>query len=292
MCAHKQIIAAIFVAGLIGSAAIAQPVPSGTTNTSVTWQTDAGTGSASGTPAYAGLPPATIDPTSNFTGFNSQGNTLGVFGRRGAGVLLNNGAHPEWANVIRDGENMVSHAFFKADQSQSWFPNIADDGMITVSVQNIEFDQPAFIDESTLMLHMRWISISEQLDSPYLATDDHYLATDPFRDFDIFQQAGLLTNFPTPNYLNESSLVNWSITGNGTTSLGIEVSFPYSALRNFEEDPLNPQTVPEGLPAPQGFLEPNHFHIEYTVAPEPGTLLLLAGGGFLAMRRKRRGTTR
>jgi len=40
--------------------------------------------------------------------------------------------------------------------------------------------------------------------------------------------------------------------------------------------------------APQGFLEPFHFHFEYAVSPEPGTLGLIAMGMMLMGRRMTR----
>jgi hypothetical protein len=65
------------------------------------------------------------------------------------------------------------------------------------------------------------------------------------------------------------------------------LSVPYERLRHFEDVG---QEVPEDLPAPFGFLEPFHFHVEFVVSsvPEPGAAVLLLGGSFYALRRRRR----
>ena len=100
---------------------------------------------------------------------------------------------------------------------------------------------------------------------------------DPFRDFEDFFPL-IFTDFPI-NYelgsLSGDSAIE--IFGDGTDTLGFAITFPYDRLRHFEDVD---QEVPPGLPAPFGYLEPFHFHLEFVVStvPEPATALILLGG--------------
>jgi hypothetical protein len=208
---------------------------------------------------------------------------VGVFGRRAAGVLLNNPAHD---HVILPGESLVSHAFFKIDNSGAYFPNLITGGNVTVSITNIKFAEPVNLVLDSLMLHAKWNGQADTLPSPYFQLDDHHTVTESFRDFDDFREVGLFANFPTPNYVLGNNLIGWTVSGDGTDTLSLEAVIPYDVFRNLEESDPG-QTVPPGLPAPQGFLEPFHFHIEYLVVPEPTTLVLVGTGGLVLLRRRR-----
>ena len=87
-----------------------------------------------------------------------------------------------------------------------------------------------------------------------------------------------------PNYVLGASGLDVAVHGNGTNQLDLTVSFPYGILRNLEE---TGQDVPDHLRAPQGFLEPWHFHLEYVV-PEPATLAMVLPGICLVFRSHRR----
>jgi len=242
--------------------------------------------SYSGTRDFSGSGPTdatVLGGAPNIRAFNSAGDSLGVFGRRTAGVLLNNPAH---AHVIQPGESLITHAFFKTDNNGAYFPDLPEGANLTVSVSNIRFAEPVHVVEESLMLHVKWNDQADTLTSPYFQVDDHHTFSDTFRDFDDFREAGLFANLPTPNYVLGNDLIGWTISGDGTDTLSLEAVIPYDVFRNLEEtDPSQP--VPPGLPAPQGFLEPFHFHIEYLVVPEPATLLLLLPGAFVLVRRRK-----
>jgi len=283
---------AFVAAGFMMTAAAvhAGPVPTGSSTITVHYDTAAGPESYSGSRNYSGTGPGDATPLGNapnIRAFNSSGDSLGVFGRRSAGVLLSN---PDHQDVLRPGESLVSHAFFKVDSSADYFPNIVDGGNVTIEVAKIEFDRPVNLVDDTLMLHVKWNDQADMLPSPYIALDDHHTFSDSFRDFDDFRQVGLFTTFPTDNFVLGNDKIGWTITGEGTDTLGLKAVIPYDVFRNLEEQ-MPFQDVPDGLPAPQGFLEPFHFHIEYVVVPEPGTIALLGTGILLsACRRRRRGT--
>jgi len=208
-------------------------------------------------------------------------------------VIPNSGlTGPPFDDALRPNESLISHAFFKlgGNNNAEFFPNIDDNGQVTIKVEGISFDQPVFVDPSTVLIHTLWTdSQVSQLDFPYFNLHDHQTLTDPFRNQDAFENPSInVFNSAggTPNYVLASNLIDVIVDGNGTNQLDLTLTFFYDALRNFEEQG---QTVPAGLPAPQGFLEPFHFHLEYVVAPEPGTLLLFGVAGLsLGLRRKRK----
>jgi len=197
---------------------------------------------------------------------------------------------PQFAGVLGDDESQIAHAFFKNDNGGDFFPGITAGGDITMRIEGATFDQPVTVDPSTVMLHVLWRDDQvSALTNQYVNFHNHHTATDPFREFSSFTTTAVFSSFPVPNYVLDSPGLDVSITGNGTNQLDITATFPYDLLRNLEE---MGQAVPDGIPAPQGFLEPFHFHLEYVV-PEPATLVLLAPGAVYLMRRKidrRRGT--
>ncbi len=250
-----------------GGTVLGQPVPIGTSTITVTYETTAGEVSFSGDRDYlpnAGGPgdATVLGAARNIRAFNS----VNSFGRR---AFLAN-SNPLFAGVLLDDESMITHAFFKnvpADIAEVFFPDLIPGGSLTITVGPINFAEPVRIDETTLMLHALWSGDqADLLPSLYINLHNHHTQSVDFRDLDDFLAGGVFSNFPVPNYvLGDLAPV---IAGNGTTSLNLSLTIPYDMLENLEE---TGQTVPAGLPAPQGFLEPFHFHIEYTVAPAPVT---------------------
>ncbi len=219
-----------------------------------------------------------LDGAPNITAFNS----VNSFGRRTA--LASN---LPFAHVIGENESLITNAFFKnvpnGQVGDEFFPGLVQDGNITISIQDITFDGPVHLDPSTLMLHV--LFFPDQFDQvhPLGHHHNHHTQTDPFRDIDDFLLGGIFSTDPLDHLLAD---INPTISGNGTNTLGVSLTFPYSILQSLE----GPAAVPGGLPAPQGFLEPFHFHLEYVVTPEPASAMLVALGGALAFSRRSRRT--
>ena len=158
---------------------------------------------------------------------------------------------------------------------------------VTVNIGTMQFDQPVNVEFDTLMLHTKWNDQVASLAFPYIGTDDHHTVTASFRDLDRFLQAGMFANFPDPNYSIDSPGIELLFTGLGTDALSLDLTYSYDLLKNFEESGQNDGSL-AGLPSPQGFLEPFHFHVEYVVTPEPTSAALLLSGLFIGVRRRRR----
>lgn len=250
----------------------ASPVPIGQSQITLRYMTENGPVEFSDAREYTGGPPVDLD--GNVKMFNSAGNTATAFGRRTS--LL---ANPIYANVLGPNETLVAHAFFKQDNDADYFPGIMHDSDITVRIENVQFAEPVTIQQDTMLFHTLWLSEqSDQLDDFYHHVHNIHTLTDPFRNADEFLAAGQFATSPD-NFVIEQSAISYSILGDGTDTLSFEFTFPYALMMNLEEMHHQNPEIPVGLPAPHGFLEPFHFHFEYAVVPEPGTILLLLSGG-------------
>ena len=282
----RSTVAVACILHILGGTTLGEgPIPIGESTTTISYHDGSGVVSFSGDRAYlldaTGPGNATIlDPASNIKAFNS----VNSFGRR---TFL--ASNQVFSHVLGPDETLMTHALFKIDNSADFFSGIVEGGDVTISVEGIQFAEPVVIDESTFMLHALWrADQADQLGNPYINTHNHHTDTDPFRDFGSFVDGGVFSNFPFvgANYTLDD--VSVEFTGSGTETLGLSITFPYELLKSLEESSPS-QSVPGGLPAPHGFLEPFHFHLEYVV-PEPATLVLLLGAMAATGRHRRRGS--
>ncbi len=250
---------ALALIGTLASTAVAQrPVPVGSSRITVSYETATGPVSFSGDRDYLGdaMGPSNatnLDEASNIRAFNA----VNSFGRR---TFLSN-INPMFADVLREDESLIAHAFFKIDFADDYFPGIVEGGVITITVDEVKFDQPVVVDRNTVMLHSLWNTQADQLNPPYIDLHNHQTRTSQFRDISEFIAGGVFGEFPVPNYA--LGVLAPVVSGQGTDTLRITARIPYGLLRHLEDQG---QSVPGGLPAPQGFLEPFHFHVEYAVA--------------------------
>ncbi len=264
--------ALLMTACLIGEAAYGRPLPTGMSTTTISYPTSTGQVIASGERDCSGLGPTdatVLVGADNIKAFNS----LNEFGRRAV-----------VGGVVGPNESLIAHAFYKTDNNGEYFPGLIEGGDIHLRFENIQFDQPVTVAEDTILLHALWnADQADQLEQFYISIQNHHTAASPYRDSDAFFAAGVFNQFPVPTV--QYGDIQPVISGNGTDMISIELTFPYELLRNFEE---TGQVVPPGLPAPQGFLEPFHFHLEYVVTPEPTSLVLLLSGVLVGLARRRR----
>lgn len=263
------------------TAAQAGPMPVGTSTTTLSYETNFGeTLTASSDHDYSGVGLGDADilgSARNIRTFNSANN----FGRRM--FVANTG--PQYADVLGPNESLISHAFFKLENGNPFFPTVVDNGILSVEISGIEFDQPVTVDPNTIMFHTLYLSQQvEQLGDPYVQLHNHFTSESTFRDMTDFEETNVFTNFPASNVVLDSDQFDVVVDGNGTNTLDITLTFEYDILRHLEE---TGQAPPPLLPAPQGFLEPFHYHLEYVVTPEPATFLLLIPGALAIVRRRR-----
>jgi len=269
-------------AGTAPLSAWARPQVVGNSTTSISYS--GGTASASATLNYTGQ--AMSDALPLVPGGNARSfNSLNLFGRRP--FVFNTG--PQYANVLdSQTESLVAHAFFKIDPAADYFPGITNGGNLTIRVENITFSEPVTVLRNTVLFHTLWADAQVEELAPedrYMHMHNIHTLLDPFRDASAFFSTGVISDFPMSNYQFGVGEISVAFQGEGTNELDLELTVPYALLRNLEH---MDQVVPAGLPAPQGFLEPFHFHLEYVVTPEPATLVLLgcASAGLLFRRRR------
>lgn len=270
-----------------GAVFAGRPIPVGTAHTTIEYQSHHGPMTVMGDRDFNGVG----DHPQYFMGGNIRSfNANNTFGRR---YDLDN-SQPQFSNVIGPDETLVAHSFFKvpATLDDDFFPGIAlgHDSIVTVSVTDMVFDRPVQVQSSTFLFHTRWDEDQGALVEPDIysghGAHNFHTGTDPFRDFDEFINGGVFTDFPHHTFVLAD--MDPVFSGNGTpgSPLSMTVSLPYDMLINLSEHHGSPHMVPEGLPAPGGFLEPFHFHFEYIVTPEPSTLCMLGAALWLVRRRR------
>ena len=262
-----------------------RPIPNGPATVMLGYETTSGPVSFSGLrnfePDAEGPGDATIlGAAPNVRMFNS----INSFGRRTA--LAN--SNPIFADVLGPDETLIAHAFFKNvpfDVDEDFFPDIVEGADVSISIGPITFDHPVTVVDSTVLFHTLWNEQADELEHPYHHLHNLHTAADPFRDFDDFVAGGIFATFPENNFTLAS--ITPTFTGNGTDTLMLNIDIPYDMLKNLEEKGHG--KVPPGLPAPHGFLEPFHFHVEYVVTPEPATLAMLLPACWWLNRRRQPG---
>ncbi|MBI4718798.1 MAG: hypothetical protein HY763_13405 [Planctomycetes bacterium] len=249
--------------------ASAGPLPVGNCTTTVAYITDAGPVSFSGDRDFSGIGPQSSQPLGaapNVTTLNAV-NLLGFRPR----------VDTVFPEAIGDGESLLYHGIYKKPDAYNgeFFPGLVVGGDLTITVSNIRFAEPVTVDESTFLFHTFYDA--EQVDQlgagAYEHLHNHHTATDPFRDEHHFASANVFDHGHHGAANTVLADVRPVIIGNGTDTIGFTLTVPYDLLKSLEQ---TTQPVPPGLPGPQGFLEPYHFHIEYVVAPEPASWLSLA----------------
>lgn len=271
-------VASVFSFAMVGSLH-AGPVPTGPSTVTVTYESAGDPVHLSAIRAYNGSSPSdatSLNPVYNVKEFNSANG----FGRRIAVAI-------SYPKVIGPNETVISHNFFKTDISEDFFPGIAADGMVTFEVDAIQFDQPVWVEESTVIFHTLWDlgQIRSALHHPYHHAHNIHTLADELRDMDKFELTNEINDHQDHMLGDMASRI--IITGEGTDTLHFMAEVPYEMFRHLAEEG---QEVMPGFPAPHGFLEPFHFHFEYVVTsvPEPCALLLLLSGGGLLLHHRRK----
>jgi len=270
------------------------PVPLGTNTTTVSHDIiGGGTANFPVTLDYHG-PGASLNDIEHVPGSSNLGAFVAynALGRRTEVIPLDPAAQAP-------NETLMRHGIYKFNASNQinvgdeFLPQVDVEGNITFTIENITFDRPVQVRQNTFLLHALWDI--DQVDM--LGVDDHghshaynshhnaHLVSG-FRNFSSFFLGGSPVFVSSPaNFA--LGVINPTVTHDAPNIIDVSITFPYRMLTNLEDMGMG---VPDGmgLPAPGGFLEPWHFHLEYLVVPEPAALTLLAGGAGLMLLRRRR----
>ncbi len=263
---------------LLGAGVVsAGPMPTEMSHVSVSYPTDSDTITYMGDRDFQGAVPT--DATILGVGSNIKVfQAVDVFGRRAS-------VASQFPQVLGADESLISHNFFKISKGNDFFSGVENGGNVTFHVINVHFATPVQVDPNTILFHLLWdTNQSEQLNNFYPNPNNLHTFTDPLRDSTQFASAH---EFATPpNYAFGDLAPYVTILGSGTDTLDFEATIPYDEF--FKSIYETGQTVPDGLPAPHGFLEPFHFHFEYVVSevPEPVTLVLLLPAALVTGRRR------
>jgi hypothetical protein len=272
------------------------PQPVGTSMTTVRYDTATTPQSYGRSFGYLG-PGAGLGDIVNIGGAPNLGGFIAfnTLGRRTA--VLGEAPTAQAAN-----ETLMRHGFYKAgvndqlNKGDEFFTGIDTEGNITLEVTGITFDRPVKVREDTFLLHMLWDGgqvdgwgLDGDLNARLFHTNNHHLVSG-FRDFsDFFLGSNPVFKTNPDNYI--AGTIAPVVTQTAPNIIDVSLTFPYRLLTHLEDDGMGPPANPP-LPAPGGFLEPFHFHLEYLVVPEPGAGALLAATTVLISRRSRRRTWR
>lgn len=254
-----RVYAAVAVLASLGIEARAQrPAVLGTAITRIEYQGASGPRKLEGVFDFRGLGPRDALPFPQDEKVLAM-NSVNAFGRR-----------PLVRDTIKDDEILITNAIFKADLHENDFlADIAsEDTIVTFIIEDVKFDRPVFFQADTFMFHKLWdIDQVDRLPNPYIQVHNQDTATDPFRDFEAFR--GLIFHEIPQDYRlgYVTEIGELHIHGDGSDTLTIHLDVPYRILKHMEEQG---QQVPPGLPAPFGYLEPWHFHMEYCVSSGSG----------------------
>jgi hypothetical protein len=293
-CTCALTFCAVFVSSAAAGPTL-NPQPTGTAMTTVSYLNEVGGQSSYSEALNFHGPGASVADVNNIGNSPNIGGFIAynTLGRRTDAIA----ADP---SVQHANETLMRHGFYKAGADDSvnptskandFFSGIDADGNITITIENITFDRPVTVREDTFLLHALWdLDQVDLLDfgnvgapRAYNTPHNQHLVSN-FRDFDSFFLGGNAPFDDNPaNYVENA--ITPVVSYDAPNIIDISLTVPYRIFTHLEDDGLG---IPNGvsLPAPGGFLEPFHLHLEYLVAPEPGSLALLLSGVALIGRRR------
>ncbi|MCA9279355.1 MAG: hypothetical protein H6815_08640 [Phycisphaeraceae bacterium] len=167
------------------------------------------------------------------------------------GTRLTSGAgHPDGA-IVRSG-------LYKVDPVKPLFERITEDGVVTIEMSNVKFNQPAGPHEGTVLHHLKYTLADIASCGLSASAMDQYNTQDPkdtMKDkiSDVNGRLGALDGDTSKGH----GSAKLTLEDDGTITCVVKV--PYAYFRHVR-DPWQRTT-------PGTFFEPYHFHVEFESLP-------------------------
>jgi hypothetical protein len=183
------------------------------------------------------------------------------------GTRLDKGAGDPTGLIVRVG-------FYKLDSDELLLPSIAAGGWVALRLDGLRFNQPVRVRTPSVLAHLKYgatalesCNAPRELADVYLSASERDKLAGKLVDDRALRPAYLRVSDDRPRRPTEPgrALPPERLTGRAHTrvaadgSVSLEVLFPYAAFRHVlgvYQDP-----------APGGFAEPDHFHVEVEVLP-------------------------
>jgi hypothetical protein len=148
---------------------------------------------------------------------------------------------------------------YKADPKKPFFENIAENGVISITLDHVYMNQPAEPHPKTVLMHVRYML--EDLQACGISGNGRNLINTADPEDAIKERTnGASARFGALDGKgDEHGKVETKVEADG--SITMTVKFPYPLLRHTED--------PYKRTNPGGFFEPNHFHVEVELVPAP-----------------------
>lgn len=167
------------------------------------------------------------------------------------GTRLTSGAgHPDGA-IVRTG-------LYKVDPVKPFFERITEDGVVTIEMSNVRFNQPAGPHQGTVLHHLKYTladiascGLSASAMDQYNTQESDDTLKDKISETNA--RLGALDGNTSEGHGSAST----TLQDDGTISMTVKI--PYAYFRHVR-DPWQRTT-------PGTFFEPYHFHVEYESLP-------------------------
>lgn len=191
----------------------------------------------------------TLDGQRKFLGPSDAshiGENIDCYVALGGSRLEKGAGHPKGA-IVRVG-------LYKRDQNKPLFRDIAPGSAFTIRLDNVRFNQPVLPNPGTGLQHLKYYIDDLKSCGLGYADMNQYNTESPTDLLNGRVNPGVDTRLGSL----EGTITTWRAQ-DGT--IAMEATIPYAMLRHMRD--------PWELTTPGTFFEPQHFHLEFEVLPEP-----------------------
>lgn len=194
----------------------------------------------------------TIDGNRRFLGPSDSeplGENIDCYVALGGSRLEKGAGHPQGA-IVRVG-------IYKNDQDKPLFRGIKPGTDFTIRLDNVRFNQPVLPNPGTGVQHLKYYLADLKSCGLGFADMNQYNTESPTDLLNGRVNPGVDTRLGSL----EGTITTWR---DDDGAIAMEATIPYALLRHMRD--------PWELTTPGTFFEPQHFHLEFEVLPEPVAL--------------------